>query len=101
MSGCGDGLSRHLVCNFVNRDVAIDKFGACGAKVLCVNRNNCDAGVIYEIDVTIGNWSQAMFWVGARPQCRTRGFPDMTSRFRWWLIPRRQPQARLEQPGGD
>ena len=56
MSGCGDGLSRHSVCNFVNCDVAIDKFGACGAKVQCVNRDNCDAGAIYEIGVTIGNW---------------------------------------------
>jgi hypothetical protein len=36
--------------------VAVDNNGACGSKVLIVNKTNGDAYVIYEIDVIIVNW---------------------------------------------
>lgn len=44
-----------MACNPVNRNVAIDRFGACGSKVEDVNEVDSDTDVIYEVNVTIGN----------------------------------------------
>jgi hypothetical protein len=59
-----------MVCNSANRDVAVDNFGACGSKVLIVNKMNVDAYVISGIDVILVNWSEAMLKVAAPANCR-------------------------------
>jgi hypothetical protein len=40
-----------LVCNSANRDVTVDDIGACGSKVLIVNRMNTDTYVSYGVNV--------------------------------------------------
>jgi hypothetical protein len=48
--GPGDGPVA-LGASFINRDVMDENSGACGSKVLIVNKMNIDANVIGEVDV--------------------------------------------------
>jgi hypothetical protein len=60
------------MCNSANRDVAVDDIGACGSKVLIVNKMNTDTHVTYGADV--------ISVIGAKAPPRTTASPATNSR---------------------
>jgi hypothetical protein len=58
-----------LWCYSGNRDVTVDDFGACGSRVLIVEKMNTDTHVTYGVDVIFVNWIKAV-WVPRSQQLR-------------------------------